>query len=224
MLDVIFALGEWRCYLHGAKFTIVTDNRPHTYLDETTNSHALRRRARWLAESADYTYEWMYKPGTGLVAVPISRAPQLFSLIPTPTRTIREDVTPEGGTDDDSAENSELQQYPTGTEAKVLEHYIIDGFDTRRREAYDKEARETLLNLQRQGNGLYWTVGTQLFVPEWEEVSATTSISSLRNDCIEAVHAHPSSGHCGDQITLSKLQEVFYWPNMRKDVVKHIHH
>ena len=36
MLAVICALGEWRCYVEGAHFTIVTDHRPNTYLDQAT--------------------------------------------------------------------------------------------------------------------------------------------------------------------------------------------
>ena len=46
MLAVICALREWRCYLEGAKFTIVTDHQPNTYLDVASSAHTLKRRAR----------------------------------------------------------------------------------------------------------------------------------------------------------------------------------
>ena len=44
MLAVMDALKEWRCYLKGAPFTIVTDHEPNTYLDKSTNPHTVKRR------------------------------------------------------------------------------------------------------------------------------------------------------------------------------------
>ena len=46
MLAVICTLQEWRCYLEGAKFTIVTDHHPNTYMDVASSAHTLKRRAR----------------------------------------------------------------------------------------------------------------------------------------------------------------------------------
>ena len=80
MLAVIDALREWRCYLEGAPFTIVTDHEPNTYLDKSTNPHTIKRRGRWLAVSCGYDYTWVYRPGRMNVADPVSRAPQLFAL------------------------------------------------------------------------------------------------------------------------------------------------
>jgi hypothetical protein len=37
MLEVISALREWRCYLEGVPFTIVTDHKPNTYLSDSAN-------------------------------------------------------------------------------------------------------------------------------------------------------------------------------------------
>lgn len=79
MLGVIAALKEWRCYLEGQKFTIVTDHQPNTYLDSATNVHTLKRRARWLDASQGYDYQWVYRPGRINVADPVSRAPQHFT-------------------------------------------------------------------------------------------------------------------------------------------------
>ena len=78
MLSVIDALKEWRCYLEGAPFTIVTDHEPNTYLDKATNPHTVKRRGRWLAASCGFDYTWVYRPGRMNVADPISRAPHLF--------------------------------------------------------------------------------------------------------------------------------------------------
>jgi Reverse transcriptase (RNA-dependent DNA polymerase)/RNase H-like domain found in reverse transcriptase/Integrase zinc binding domain/Chromo (CHRromatin Organisation MOdifier) domain/Retroviral aspartyl protease len=81
MLAVISALREWRCYLEGRPFTIITDHKPNTYVGENENPsvHTLKRRARWLHESSGYNYTWCYRPGRINVADPISRAPQHFA-------------------------------------------------------------------------------------------------------------------------------------------------
>ena len=81
MLAVICALREWRCYLEGARFTIVTDHQPNTYLDVATSAHTLKRRARWLDVACGYDYAWCYRPGRTNVADPVSRAPQHFALL-----------------------------------------------------------------------------------------------------------------------------------------------
>lgn len=57
MMPVIYSLREWRCYLEGNPFIIVTDHQPNTYLDKTINPHTLKRRARWLYASAAYGYQ-----------------------------------------------------------------------------------------------------------------------------------------------------------------------
>jgi hypothetical protein len=75
------ALREWRCYLEGRPFTLVTDHKPNTYLDETNNVHTMQRRARWPSESSRFDYVWRYRPGRINVADPISRAPQHFALL-----------------------------------------------------------------------------------------------------------------------------------------------
>ena len=78
MMAVIYAISEWRCYLEGQPFTIITDHQPNTYLDKAANTHTMKRRARWLHESGAFEYVWQYKPGKQNIADPISRAPQHF--------------------------------------------------------------------------------------------------------------------------------------------------
>jgi len=51
-------------------FLIETDHQPNTYVDQSTNQHTLKRRARWLYESSAYNYVWKYRPGETNVADP----------------------------------------------------------------------------------------------------------------------------------------------------------
>ena len=81
MLAVICALREWRCYLEGAKFTIVTYHQPNTYLNVASSAHTLKRRARWLDASCGYDYAWCYRAGRVNVADPVSRATRHFATL-----------------------------------------------------------------------------------------------------------------------------------------------
>ena len=81
MQSVIAALQEWRCYLEGSDFTIVTDHAPNTYLGKAENMHTVKRRARWLSVCCGHTYTWVYCPERVNVADPISRAPHHFPLL-----------------------------------------------------------------------------------------------------------------------------------------------
>ena len=75
ILAVVCALREWRCYLEEAIFTIVTDHQPGTYLDVSSCTHTLKRRALWLHVSW-YDYTRCYRPERLNVADPLSRTPQ----------------------------------------------------------------------------------------------------------------------------------------------------
>jgi RNase H-like domain found in reverse transcriptase len=75
MLAVTYALREWRCYLEGCEFTIVTDHEPNTYLEKSTNPHTVRRRAHWLEDTRGFQYRWCFRPGRVNVADPLSRIP-----------------------------------------------------------------------------------------------------------------------------------------------------
>jgi hypothetical protein len=81
MLGVIAALREWRCFLEGKPFTLITDHNPNTYVDTASNVHTMCRRARWLEESSGFDYTWRSRAGRINVADPISRAPQQFNSV-----------------------------------------------------------------------------------------------------------------------------------------------
>jgi len=72
----IHALNVWRCYLEGAKFTVVTDHHPNTFL--LSQPKLSRRQARWSEFLSRFDFDWIYRPGRSNVADPISRIPQLI--------------------------------------------------------------------------------------------------------------------------------------------------
>ena len=73
MLGVVNALKEWRCYLEGAKHTVlVTDHNPNTFFSNP-GTPLSRRQARWLEFLSRFHYEWKHIPGRTNFADPITR-------------------------------------------------------------------------------------------------------------------------------------------------------
>ena len=312
MLAVIAALREWRCYMQGRPFKIVTDHKPNTYLDNNSsvNSHTLQRRARWLEISSAYDYIWEYRPGRLNVADPISRAPQHFLNIAqhqlataclgfacTPsvrgnscercqsqlaevspdqrphacafvsskpfdpagepslcayapclgaltrsqarcTSDAARPVTPARAPSEPLEEQSaawepdQLLRSPSaesdddlpavGTEPDLEQvgQYVLHNFSTRvHAQCLRDPQRSTLASSgtiapRTQGAlTLYWTDQNRLYVPTGD---------GLRRECFEAAHSHPYSGHYGIMRTLRRLQETYYWPNMKSYVEQNI--
>jgi hypothetical protein len=56
---------------------------------------------------------------------------------------------------------------------------------------------------------LLWTSSKQLFIPHWD---------NLHYEFFESVHKHPFAGHFGAQGTLKKATQLYYWPNMPRDI------
>jgi hypothetical protein len=72
LLAVIRALDEWRHYLYGRRFTIISDHQSLTYLQ--TQPKLSKRQIRWTERLAEFDYEMVYRPGKlNLVADALSR-------------------------------------------------------------------------------------------------------------------------------------------------------
>ena len=79
LLAVVHAMRTWRCYVEGAKCTLVTDHAPNTFLQSQPTLS--RRQVRWSEFLDRFDYDWEYRPGRRNVADPLSRIPKsLMSL------------------------------------------------------------------------------------------------------------------------------------------------
>lgn len=247
MLAVIYALREWRCYLEGQSepFVIETDHQPNTYVDQCTNPHTLKRRARWLYESSAFNYVWKYKPGASNVADPISRAPQHFAVVCSKdsVRTL-DSVTAHGqpatvalcfagsvrgtrpaskGGRKPTNKRKRHQGHTVETEkpiAQVIKGYLVDDLLARCREGCDNmqrsdQKRFDKLRLIKHQDGLYWTSEDRLYIPD---------VGTLRRECIDAVHSNPQYGHYGVARTIRKVREVFHWERVSVDVAEFVKH
>lgn len=224
MLAVICALKEFRCYLHGAEFTIVTDHEPNVYLDTMQLN---RRRARWLETTACFNYRWVYRPGRLNVADPLSRVPHQPSyatavspVAPTGAATwacgIFTVLTSRSSRSSSSAGRKRHRNSEDSVteDASEVARYANSNFLERVKAGYEQDswfvAENTVSFIYEAG--LWWTKRHQLVVPR---------VASLRTECIESMHDHPFSGHFGQRKTLDLVQRVFYWPNMKEDVVQY---
>ena len=76
LLAIICALKEWRHYIHGRKFTIITDHQSLRYL--STQPHLSPRQIRWSEFLQQFEYEIEYKQGKfNVVADALSRRSDL---------------------------------------------------------------------------------------------------------------------------------------------------
>jgi hypothetical protein len=72
LLAIVYALKEWRPYLHGSRFVIKTDHHSLRYLDTQTNIS--KRQMRWMETLQEYDYEIVYVQGKfNVVADALSR-------------------------------------------------------------------------------------------------------------------------------------------------------
>jgi hypothetical protein len=74
LLAIICALKEWRHYLHGQHFTVITDHCSLKYLQ--TQPHLSPRQRRWMEFLQQYHFKIEYRAGkTNVVADALSRRP-----------------------------------------------------------------------------------------------------------------------------------------------------
>ena len=76
---IVFALGKWRHYLYGPKFTVLTDHKSLKYV--FTQKELNMRQRRWMEFLGDYSCEIRYHPGkANVVADALSRRVHLANL------------------------------------------------------------------------------------------------------------------------------------------------
>ena len=78
LCGVYHCLKQWRCYLEGPTFRMVTDHHPLIYLQ--TQPDLNRRQARWMEYFSRFHFTWEYRAGKLNMADPLSRHPLLATI------------------------------------------------------------------------------------------------------------------------------------------------
>ena len=77
LLAIVCALKEWRCYLHGVRFTVHSDHSNLRSLQ--TKPHPSGREARWMDLLAQFDFGVEHIPGKRNPADPLSRRPDYMA-------------------------------------------------------------------------------------------------------------------------------------------------
>ena len=64
LLAIVWGCKQYRPYLYGRKFTIVTDHKPLTWVFDVKDPSS--RLLRWRLKLEEYDYHVVYKPGETL--------------------------------------------------------------------------------------------------------------------------------------------------------------
>lgn len=72
-LAIVWAINKFKPYLYGAKFTLLTDHKPLTFLKNSSKNDKI---LRWALDLKNYSFDVLYKEGkTNVVADALSRRP-----------------------------------------------------------------------------------------------------------------------------------------------------
>lgn len=197
---VILALQEWRCYLEGSPSVVLqTDHHPLIWLQ--SQATLSRKQARWLDFLSRFNYEWKYIPGRANVADPLSRvfvAAVRAQWLAVTTRS-RQGPAPSV-----TAPTAAVPEPPSSPLTKaVLDAYPQDEWFT---------VPANTAKLQRTSKG-YWLHKGKVVVP---------NNTALKQQIMHACHDSPASGHPGSKRTLERVQRLFWWPAVAKDVDSYV--
>jgi len=195
LLAVVRALTAWRHYLHGHKFTVVTDHYSLTFLQ--TQPKLSKRQVRWTEHLAEFDFTVVYKPGkTNVVADALSRRP-------------------------DHRPKATNETQPLLAEIQLTHDELFVGGDLleeiRRAYLNDSECAAALAKPTESAytvrNGLLYRPDNRLRIPNDDSIKGTLLFEA---------HDSILCGHVGVNKTARLLGRLFDWPRLRQDVRQYV--
>lgn len=198
LLAIIFCIEKFRGYVEGTKFKVLTDHASLTWLNQLKSTSG--RLARWQVKLQQYSFDLMYKKGSSNIV------PDFLSRTP-PTG---EDV-PSVRSDDSQFDVLFLNIDPTDSDKWYLNlrnkvetnPELYPQFKVEDNVLFKFLPSKSPLNT----NDLDW----KYVVPK-----------SQRLQIIKDSHDPPHCAHFGFYKTLRRLQQYYYFPKMRCDVLKFV--
>lgn len=198
LLAIIFCIEKFRGYVEGTRFKVLTDHASLQWLNNFQN--ATGRLARWQVKLQQYSFDLIYKKGSSNI-VPdfLSRTPPLDTEISSVH------------SNDDHLEVLVIDIEPTFSDKWYLG-------------LRDKvQANPDLYPQFKVENNILYKYIPSRYSPqndilEWKFVVP----KSQRLQVIRSAHDPPHCAHFGFFKTLNRVQQYYYFPKMRGDVLKFV--
>ena len=197
LLAIVQALREWRHYLHGAAFEVVTDHNSLKYL--MTQPVLRPRQARWSELLQEFDMNIVHKPGKlNDAADALSRRPdhQLLNIVTQCHAVINNDIIDEIKT-----------QYANDDHCRKLIQ-LISNQDNKEADAATAAATA---GMTFEDGVLY--KDKRVFVPNSNE---------LKKKLLREHHDIPLGGHLGIHKTFERLRRRWTWPKLKRSVEEYV--
>ena len=198
-LAVVFGIKQFKHYLQDNEFLVISDHRPLQWLEDIKDENG--RLGRWAIQLANMKYKIKYKPGR------IHQNADCLSRIQMTCIT-----------HDFDSNLSITKRQSEDALCQAINGYLTDGTLTHETDT-DPPLWVKEIELFNNTSGLltrdHWPTSqkrrnemkTQIVLP-----------LSLRLTILNEYHDKPSSGHLAFQRTYLKIQNKYYWPNMRENI------
>lgn len=192
LLSLLFCIDKFRAYVEGARFTVITDHYSLLWLNNMKNPTG--KLARWAVRLRQYSFDLIHRKGSSNIV------PDALSRIPHDDTVPLE--TPEISIIDISLDN--LDNWYTSLREKV----------SRNPELYPQWKVDNNLLFKYVPSKL----PIQSNIKEWKFLVPKSQRAAVISSC----HDPPTSSHFGFYKTSSRVQDNYYWPKMRRDILKYV--
>ena len=233
LLAIIHALRNWKCYLSGRKFTVMTDHRSLEYFK--TQPMLSGRQSRWKDVIANYDFDIIYIKGdSNAVADGLSRRPdhlhsQHSSTILTDTSHSISSVTVEARMPNqgliqctiftaESSNPSVIVSQVNNVTVSVQSASFASDID--RAAKVDPQYQAALVKRRPRTDPLRVKNG-RLVHGDSERIYIPDDLS-LKTRILQECHDSSLGGHFGKDKTIESVKRRFYWPGMDAVIQRYV--
>ena len=203
-LAIVFAMKQFRHYLLGHPFTVMTDHAPLQWLSAQKMEGLL---CRWALALQEYTFKIVHRKGTlNGNADALSRHPHpVTTSLPVAVTTTTESTT--------ALRQAQLKDPILQQVQQALSHGKPDI------SSWHHSSLRCYLQLWHQLSNVDGVVCRMYRPgPASNVVKVPLIPTSLQQNALQQSHDRPSAGHQGTGKTLARLQQEVYWVGMAKDI------